>query len=105
MTDASDRAAFGAVQKLLLGPGEQLDQLRAVERVSRHEVHFAGETCELVPGTHQLAVVTTVNAIAHGLAELFGNRAAQFDGEIGNAASRVQLERSDDGLRRAHVDA
>ncbi len=105
ITDASDRAAFGAIQKLLLGPGEQLDQLAAIERMPRNEVHLAGEARELVPGADQLAVIATVDAIAQGFPELFGNRAAQLDREIRDAAGRIQLERRDDGLRRAHIDA
>ena len=61
------------------------------------EVLLGGGTREFVPRTHQLAVVATVDAIADGAAQLERNRAGELDGEIGNAAPRVQAIGGDDG--------
>src|SRR5690606_12513474 len=60
VTDATDGAAFGAIQKFLFGPGEQFRELAAVECMARHEVHFAGEARELVPRADQLTIVAAI---------------------------------------------
>ena len=52
-----------------------------------------------IPGTHVLADVAAENVPAHAFAQLFGNRAALFDGEIRDAFVRVQLV----GARKALV--
>ena len=67
-----------------------------------HLSPFAGES---VPGTDREAVVTAEDAIANGRPELDRNRAFEFDGKIGNAAARVELEWRDDGGGRARGDA
>src|SRR5256885_7162493 len=60
------------------------------------EIRVRGRARELVPRTHQLAVVTAVDAIADRLAQLDRNGAVVLDGEIGNAAPRIQPPRGDD---------
>src|SRR5688572_12740764 len=46
---------------------------------------------ELVPGTDELAVVATVDAIAHHAPQLDGNRAVELDRQIRDAAARIEL--------------
>src|SRR5690606_3952455 len=105
MTDAPDGAAFRLPEKFLLAPREQVDQLGVVEALARREVVLGAELRELVPGAEQLAVVAAVDAVADGLAELERDRAGILDGEIGNAASRIEPVGRDDGLRGTDLHA
>src|SRR5271155_809078 len=57
-----------------------------------------------VPGTHILADVAADDSIAHGGAKLVGNRSAEFDGEIGDAAARVEHIRRGERLRGAGIE-
>src|ERR1700683_4108046 len=61
------------------------------------EVFLAGWARKFIPGTDQLAVVAAVDAIADGAAKLRWNGAFEFDGEVGNAAPRIQPIGRDDG--------
>src|SRR5882757_9880835 len=68
------------------------------------KIGFHGEARKFVPRANELAIVATIDAIAEGLAKLDGNRAAELDGEIGNAAARIEFVGSDDGLRGTNVE-
>src|SRR5580658_6261476 len=57
-----------------------------------------------VPGAHILADVAADNSIAHWSAKLVGNRSAEFDGEIGDAAARVEHIRRGERLRGAGIE-
>ncbi len=59
---------------------------------------------KLVPRAHQLAIVTAVNAVAHGRAEFLRDGALQLDREVRDAAARIQLVGRHDRSRGAHVD-
>ena len=74
-------------------------------RVAGVEAGLAGDRRELVPGADGQAVVAAIDAIAHGAAEFARDRRFRFDGEIGNAATRIELIRSREGARRANVEA
>src|SRR5438067_977311 len=69
------------------------------------EIRVRGRARELVPRTHQLAVVTAVDAIADRLAQLNRNGAVVLDGEIGDAAPRIQPPGGDDRTGGAGRDA
>ena len=105
MADSADRAALCAAQKVGLGPREKLRQRAPGEPFARIEVGQLALLRELVPRADQLAVVAAVDAVAHQRAQLQRNGTAVLDGEVGNAAPRIEPLRRDDGLRRAHVDA
>ena len=105
MADAADGAAFGAAQEFGLVPGPQLQQRGAVQRRARVEVGKRRDLGVLVPRAHQLAVVAAVDAVAEQRPQRFGDRAVVFDGQVGDAAPRIQLVGRDDGLRRTHIDA
>ena len=68
----------------------------------RHQAALAGEA---VPRTGVEAVVAAVNAVADRGAKLLRDRAFQLDGQVGDAAARVELERCGDCAGRAGVDA
>ena len=67
-----------------------------------HQLAFAGES---VPRTCRQTIVTAENAIANSWTQLNGNRSFQFNREVGDAKSRVQLERRGDGARGTGRDA
>src|SRR5690606_35543398 len=100
---AAQRRALRALQELLLAPAEQGSQLAAVQAVARQEVRLRGRPGETVPGTCQLAVVAAEHPVADQRAQLRRNRALELDGQVGNAAARIQLARADDGPGGADV--
>ena len=58
---------------------------------------------ELVPGADGQAVVAAVDAVAEEGAEIFLNLALMLDGQVGNAATRVQLVGAGEGIGRAGI--
>src|SRR5882672_6451783 len=105
VADPQDGAAGHAPPELLLGPGEELDQLGAVQAVAYPEVGLGGDPRVAVPGANELAVVAAEDPVADEGAKLDRDAPLELDREVGNAASRVQLVGRDDGARRADVDA
>src|SRR5690606_2849812 len=105
MANASDRRAFGVLQKLLFLPAEQGDQICLIQLVPRTEVRFAGVSGELVPRAYQLAVVAAEYPVAHGSAQLLGNGALELDGQIGDTATRIQDMGADKGIGGAAAQA
>src|SRR5688572_22845585 len=60
---------------------------------------------EAVPRARLQANVASVNAIPDRGPELLRNRSLQLDGQVGNAAPRIQSKWPGDRLRRASIDA
>src|SRR3990172_5332157 len=56
------------------------------------------------PRAHQLTVVAAVDAVADQRAQFNRDATLEFDGEIGNAAARIQPVRCNDRLGRARID-
>src|SRR5512135_1368580 len=69
------------------------------------KIRLDGLVGETVPRTDQLAVVAAIDAVADERAQLDGDAALEFDGEVGDATPRVELIRCSDGLGWADVDA
>ena len=69
------------------------------------EIGFAGVLGEAIPGTHELAVVAAENAVADAFAQVFGNAAFVFDGQVGNAAPGIQFIGRHNGVGGADGDA
>src|SRR5437870_1192658 len=105
MADAADGRAFEALIEFALGPREEAHEHRVVEVVAHREVGIVRGLRVLVPRTDDLAVVASIDAVAHERTQLFGDRPEVLDREIGDAAARVELVRSDDRARGADVDA
>src|SRR5260370_42090129 len=103
MPDAPDRRALEALVEFLLGPREKRHEARVVEAVAHGEVGIGRLLRVLVPWAHDLAIVAAVDAVAHERPQLLGNRAGVLDGEIRDAAARVELVGTDDRLRGADV--
>src|SRR3990172_3282958 len=105
ISGAPDGGTFGALEKLLLRPGEELNKRRRVESVARCEIRLARRLREPVPRADKLAVVAAEDAIADERAQLLGDRPAQLNGEVGNAAARVEIVRRDDRAGRTDIHA
>ena len=80
-------------------------RLRRLQRGARRELRFAAQLRELVPGADREAVVAAVDAVAHGAAELARDRSLVLDGEIGDAAPRIEPVGRREGRGRADVEA
>jgi len=104
VADAADRRTGQPLVEVRFAPGKQIHQLRTVEPVPHATVRQRGGLREAVPRARQLAVVAAVDAVAQQGAQIQRDTALEFDGEIGNAAPRVERVGGDNGLRRADVD-
>ena len=80
MANASDSGTFRAGQKRRFVPTETVDQRDAVEPVAWRKVRLPSLRGKFIPGAHQLAIVTAVDAIAHGGAQCFRDDTIEFDG-------------------------
>ena len=69
------------------------------------KLRLARHGCKAVPWAHREAIVAAIDAIAHRHAEFARNVSLVLDGEIGNAAPRIDFVRCGEGLRRADVEA
>src|SRR5690348_2282340 len=105
VADAANGRAAGALLEVGLAPGEELDQLRAIEAVARREVRVAVGPGEAVPGADRLAVVAAVDPVADQRPQRLRDRALVLDRQVRDAAPRVELVRTGDRPRRACVDA
>src|SRR2546425_11621578 len=105
VADAANRRAAHALVEFGFAPGEQLGQGGPVEPVPYRKVIFPGNPREPVPWADRLAIVAAVDPVADQRAQLFGNRALVLDGQVRDAAPRVELVRSADRLGGAYVDA
>ena len=63
------------------------------------------QLCEFVPRAHGQAIVAAIDAVAHRRAEFVRNVALVLDGEIGNAAPRIDAIGRGEGFGRAGVEA
>jgi len=73
--------------------------------VSGLEVALPGRASKAVPGADDLAIVATEHPIADQRAQFFRDRALEFDGQVGNTASRIQYIGADEGCRGADIQA
>ncbi len=73
--------------------------------MARGKIRFHAGHGEPVPGAAQLAVIAAVYPVADGVMKFFCDHAFIFDGQIRNAASRIELVGCKDGPGRADVDA
>ena len=58
-----------------------------------------------IPRTHRHAVITAIDPIAHQGPQVVGDRARVFDGQVGDAAPRINAARPIEGLGGADVEA
>src|SRR5882724_13417870 len=77
-------------------------QAGRAQLVARGELGLAAFLRELVPGAGRETIVAAIDAIADRLAKLVRDRSLVLDGEVGNAAPRVELVGR--GKRRGRTD-
>ncbi len=85
--------------------GQRSQTLQRRGKAKGREDGIARYRGPLVPGTDVLADVAAEDMPAGGAALRFGNAAAQFDGEVGNAQPRIHREagfRGEPGFRNRH---
>ena len=70
---------------------KQIGERRADRLGPDRELLVARGGGELVPGADGEAIVAAIDAVADGGAELAGYRALVLDGQVGDAAARVEL--------------
>ena len=73
--------------------------------VARGEFCLVPGLRELVPGAHREAIVAAIDAVADGFAKFARDRALVLDGEIGDAAPRIELVGRGKRRRGADVEA
>lgn len=100
---AAQRRTLGAAEELLLAPEEQFGEFGVVQAVARLEVALPGGAGEAIPWADDLAVVAAEYPVADQWPQLQRNRALVLDGQVGDAASRVQPVGADEGRGRADV--
>ena len=106
MADAADRRTAHPLLELLGFPCEERRELRIVEAVTHFpQVGVRSSLRELVPRAGQLAVIAAVDAVADQRSQLLRDRVGEFDGEVGDAAARIELPRRGDGSGRTSGDA
>lgn len=105
MPNAQDGRTRHAFTELCLSPGEELRQSRTIQAIADIEIGFLRMTGKPIPGADQLAIVATIDAVSHPAAQLFRNRAMQFNREVRDATPRVDLVRPYDRPCRAGVNA
>ena len=93
------RAKRGIVEPCEIGKS------RRAQFVARGEFRLAAFLRELVPRTHGEAIVAAIDAVADALAEFVRDRPLVLDGEIGNAAPRIELVGRGKCRGRADIEA
>ena len=83
----------------------ELGERGALQLVARGELRLAAGLRELVPRADRQAIVAAVDAVADRGAQLARDRALVLDGEVGDAAPRIELIGRREGLGRADVEA
>ena len=96
---AKQRAEGGVVERAPVG------QLRRTQGLARGKLGLAAGLRELVPRTDGEAVVAAIDAVAHRRAQLARDRALVLDGEVGDAAPRIEPIGRGEGRGRADVEA
>ena len=105
IADPANGASLRSAAPGFLVPGEQFGQLYGIEAVPGSEVSLGRPHGELVPRAYQLAIVAAVNPVADQRSQLGRYAPFQFNREVRNAATRIELVGCDDRACRADVDA
>ena len=103
--DALDRALGEQRAEAGVVEPRQFGERRRAQRLARLELRLAAGLGELVPRTDREAIVAAVDAVAHQRAQFARDRALVLDGEIGDAAPRIEPVRRRESGGRADVEA
>src|SRR4051812_12798794 len=81
--------------------GCERGEVRCTQFVSCGEFYLASGLREFVPWADRKTIVTSIDAVTDRLAKFVRDRSLVHDGEIGNAAARIELVRRRKGGGRA----
>ena len=81
--------ANSARKRRVVEPG-QFGERRRAQRRARRKLRLAAGVREFVPRADRQAIVAAVDAVAHQRPQLARDRALVLDGEIGDAAPRIE---------------
>src|SRR5262245_37084180 len=99
---ALDRRLRKQFEERCVIEARELGEAWRPQLVARGEFRLAAGLCELVPRTYRKTIIAAVNAIADRGAQFAGNRAAVLDGEVGDAAARIEPIRFGKRRRRTN---
>src|SRR3954466_6995668 len=105
MLGARNRRTPESLAKLMRRDVRELRKIGVNQRGIRLKIRIRGHRSFPVPRTDILANVATEKVSADSFAHIFRNRSTLLDGEVCNAARRVELPWRDKGFGRASVDA
>lgn len=103
--DAFDGASLEGDAKGGLVKSEVIAETGWFERIATGESGFSAGGGETVPRADGGAVVAPIDAVTDERAEVFGDAPFEFDGEVRNAPSGVEMVRAGDGSGGTCVDA
>ena len=103
--DALDRALGEQRAEAGIIKAGQFGERRRAQRGARRKLRLAAGAREFVPGADRQAIVAAVDAVAHQRPQLARDRALVLDGEIGDAAPRIEPIRRRESAGRADVEA
>src|SRR5690606_29076176 len=103
--DALDRRAGKKRAKRRIVEPEEVREPWLLQVLPRHELGLGCRVGELVPRADGEAVVATIDAVSHGGAEFARDRPLMLDGQVGDAAPRIELIGCRKSVRRADVEA
>src|SRR5262249_58437737 len=96
-----DRRASRARFPFRLRPAKELREFFCIEVVPHLEVGVRRGAGKLVPRAYELTVIAAEDAVADRWAQLHGDRTVVLDGEVGDAAPRIEAVGCNDRTRGA----
>ena len=103
--DALDRRFRKQAAKRRIVEPRQRRKFGRTQRLAGRELRLMSGLRKLVPRADREAVVTAIDAIADGFAKFAWDRPLVLDGEIGNAAPRIEFVRCGESGCRTDVEA
>jgi len=103
--DALDRAFTEQRAEARVVEPRQFGERRRALRVTRGKLQLAAGLGEFVPWTDRETIVAAVDAVAHQRTQFARDGALVLDGEIGDAAPRIEPVRRRESVGRADVEA
>ena len=103
--DALDRAFREQRAEAGIVEPRQFGERRRAQRLAGLQLHLAAGLGEFVPWTDRQAIVAAIDAVAHQRAQFARDGALVLDGEIGDAAPRIEPVWRRESVGRADVEA
>ncbi len=103
--DAFDGASLEGDAKGGFVESEVIAETGGIECIASGESGFRAGGGETVPWADGSAVIAAIDTVPDERAEVFGYTPFEFDGEVGDAASGVEVVRRGDGSSGACIDA